>query len=659
MVLKKNFFIFLTLVLFFSCTHSLKVKAIESQSENDYVIKDKTILTLHFSPYILKGEVAKLVKDSSLPFFLVQRELKLSQSVKNYLLANSQILNLNIFYFLDSDISKNKNLEFENLKNSIVKDQDGEALSFSVGRNNFYTTKINFKIKILPSTETIFLTYRSNEMFENRGMVNNVYIKKDQVTAENPLVIKTEIELKAIPFHPNNRLVFSSLTPDKIEDLPFEYDSKQPDGKKYTFSNKSLQDHFKTNSYFSMQFGSKQVYDFEIKLFIPANPSSKKIGLLSSISRIPVVLRLPTSSIDTFINYSSHKPRAWLYDYSGHNELLFLIPDSKDQEIILKGRSQIFPINLNLDETYKKRYQAATMDQYPKYQIDSLKKETESFDPEILAAAKTIKGDKTKVSEIIKATYDFVVKNINYDWISYDQVVNTDYYEEQPALVTLTKGSGICGDYSRLMIALLKAIGIPAESVSGTVDVPYSGNKFPWHAWVQVDIPHEAKLEVDPTWGESGRDYISQDFDHLPFSYESNRSLYRFPSSFIDDLRLKLSNKLKYSMVFKPSSNLPGDKDLLLDKKVKNHFFIDNFSKKYDPITTILPNKIKIKDLPLVLMMFFTDPKTLQVINDFIWLIILITIIILVVFFLIKLLVGLVKLIIRKIFIRKKALGEK
>src|SRR5262249_41211638 len=61
----------------------------------------------------------------------------------------------------------------------------------------------------------------------------------------------------------------------------------------------------------------------------------------------------------------------------------------------------------------------------------------------------------------------------------------------------LEKGKGVCQDFTHLMIAVLRAFGVPARYVSGYI--PRAHTDWQSHAWCEVWLPDLGWLGVDPT----------------------------------------------------------------------------------------------------------------------------------------------------------------
>jgi transglutaminase-like putative cysteine protease len=111
------------------------------------------------------------------------------------------------------------------------------------------------------------------------------------------------------------------------------------------------------------------------------------------------------------------------------------------------------------------------------------------------------------------------------------QRIHTDFiYESQstqintPALEALAQRKGVCQDFAHIMLACLRAMGLPARYVSGyLLTEPLPGTvklvgSDASHAWVSVyvpDLPEGARwCDFDPTnnrwgWHAPGADYVT------------------------------------------------------------------------------------------------------------------------------------------------------
>jgi transglutaminase-like putative cysteine protease len=87
-----------------------------------------------------------------------------------------------------------------------------------------------------------------------------------------------------------------------------------------------------------------------------------------------------------------------------------------------------------------------------------------------------------------------------------------------PLLDVLRTKRGVCQDYAHLMIACLRARGLPAKYVSGylrtsTPDQPRLVGSDASHAWVSVFCPPHGWIELDPTNG------VRADTNHIVLAW--------------------------------------------------------------------------------------------------------------------------------------------
>ncbi len=126
-----------------------------------------------------------------------------------------------------------------------------------------------------------------------------------------------------------------------------------------------------------------------------------------------------------------------------------------------------------------------------------------SFDASSSLVAKSylLVDGLTEDADMAAAIYRFVVRNTSYD---YDKAatVQSGYLPDPDE--TLSSGKGICFDYSALLAAMLRAQGIPAQLVIGTV-MPENIS----HAWNRVWLGGEW-IWMDATF--DGTDHRETDY---------------------------------------------------------------------------------------------------------------------------------------------------
>ncbi|MHA1561842.1 MAG: transglutaminase-like domain-containing protein, partial [Promethearchaeota archaeon] len=191
-------------------------------------------------------------------------------------------------------------------------------------------------------------------------------------------------------------------------------------------------------------------------------------------------------------------------------------------EVTSSGIKYEIPDNLTLDNYDK----SSNLYQY----YTSYQPYTETNDTNIIDTALNVTDGMSSLNEMIEAIYLYVVENIQYAVLS----------EAIGAAAVLSTKVGDCSEYSSLMVALLRTIGIPARKVLGIAltdedpenQVPkfdvkvgdvwsYStvDENIPGHAWVQYYIPELGWVSADPTWGNGLYETDEQNAEQYALEY--------------------------------------------------------------------------------------------------------------------------------------------
>lgn len=111
-------------------------------------------------------------------------------------------------------------------------------------------------------------------------------------------------------------------------------------------------------------------------------------------------------------------------------------------------------------------------------------------------ASNVVQGSETVIQAALKLS-EWVHNNIEYD----SQFYGRNYDAE----TVFENKKGVCGEFSSLLISMLRSVGIPARYVPGYVysNIPgYDG--FGAHAWIEFYDPVTGWISTDPTFGEFG-----------------------------------------------------------------------------------------------------------------------------------------------------------
>ena len=125
--------------------------------------------------------------------------------------------------------------------------------------------------------------------------------------------------------------------------------------------------------------------------------------------------------------------------------------------------------------------------------------------PEIAQKALEITSGSKNSFEAAARLTDWVHGYVTYDLAYGDSVMDSSW--------VFANKVGVCDEYSNLLIAMLRSVGIPARYASGLVYGGIAEKSWQSHAWVEAYLGGEW-VPFDPTYGEIG--YV--DATHVRFS---------------------------------------------------------------------------------------------------------------------------------------------
>ncbi|MFZ5985939.1 MAG: transglutaminase-like domain-containing protein [Bacillota bacterium] len=186
---------------------------------------------------------------------------------------------------------------------------------------------------------------------------------------------------------------------------------------------------------------------------------------------------------DVNLQEGKFEEEIWLIDGKGKYQISILVHK--------EGRKYTFGPTVNIENTVEvNRFLVPTL-------------HVESNNEEIVALAKEITKNDYNDRAKAKSIYNWVVKNIKYDYKKYLKQLNKNFNNDYGAINTLKTKKGVCYDYSTLVAALGRAVGIQVKVVKGNFKSTYRNEL---HAWNEIYISEEDKwINVDSTFGASLR----------------------------------------------------------------------------------------------------------------------------------------------------------
>ncbi len=226
-----------------------------------------------------------------------------------------------------------------------------------------------------------------------------------------------------------------------------------------------------------------------------------------------VTLPPDTSSQKIYVNSLDPRPKATRLDADGNILADYVVPARSN--IVVKTDISAVVRYLEYDVAAsgtKADIPAALVQNYT-----SSTRYWQSVDPDVLIKSKQVTAGLDKVSDQIKAIHNSVIQTLTYNdaKIKYNVRQGASKAIDNPT-------NAVCLEYSDLMIAMLRAQGIPARMPVGyayTGDLKASREVADsLHSWVEAYVPNVGWINVDPTWGEKYDNFGKSDLDHFAFA---------------------------------------------------------------------------------------------------------------------------------------------
>lgn len=148
--------------------------------------------------------------------------------------------------------------------------------------------------------------------------------------------------------------------------------------------------------------------------------------------------------------------------------------------------------------------------------------------------------DSPLLREVTKELFAFDGITVGELAIRMIKLINTKFEYQKgvttaasPVTVVLEKGKGVCQDFTHLMIAMSRAMGIPARYVSGLLHPDTSNTErfrgyTQTHAWCELHFPSHGWVGFDPTNGCTTSENfvkvaVGRDYRDVP----PNKGMYR------------------------------------------------------------------------------------------------------------------------------------
>lgn len=181
-------------------------------------------------------------------------------------------------------------------------------------------------------------------------------------------------------------------------------------------------------------------------------------------------------------------------DY-GNDIAYFNVDKIKQSEYKFKLEGDIISENNIVLNTEKYNLQEPITNENSNENIEIYKSASQyikSDHPDIINLSKNITKSDYALEELVNIT-NWVHQNVSYD-LNYANVV-------LDSVSVLNNRKGVCDELAILEAAILRARGYPVKYVVGVANTTFSWGS---HAWLEVYIPTQGWIPVDPTYNEVG-----------------------------------------------------------------------------------------------------------------------------------------------------------
>ncbi len=488
-----------------------------------------TIIFILLSTSILKASDFNITSNYNIylhnirdDFVTVEEELEIKVSNSEYYIPKGS--NQTITVQKDSMVKNTLEVlnKFNQAKNFTIQEND-ESLEVVIRNSADIKRDSPFFAKI---------RYKTQEFVNQNGNITNLYLPglhKDIIFEKtdptNNLKTKNEYFLS---YHiPTDAPEHSFISPDTISF------SVEKDLRTYKFPQNA-----RIGNSGWIQLGNEQYYFFRISQKIPKTDFftpeqlSKYTGWLSkNVLELTLPREFEENNQEVFFSKIHPKPTRIRSDEEGNIIAVFENEPTQEDEVVIEGyiklsqKAKEIP-SFTIEEYMRRIKELNRLEIYTKED-----KNWESQNQQIREIARDLqsKNNNLNILDLIRDNYDFVIEHLEYDREKADGA-----NERLGALRALQSKQGVCMEYADLLIAILRAQGIPARAAFGYGNDPLveeTENRV-GHQWVQVWYPDYGWLSIDPTWGETGREYIGGDLDHLLW-YTSGDSNLRIADSII------------------------------------------------------------------------------------------------------------------------------
>lgn len=454
-------------------------------------------------------------------FVRVREGVKIRANSSQYFLPAQDNQEFEIYDFTSQTTPEERSFKKDSLR---VYDRFNRPIEFQVSEieNGLKVTVPDGQQVSLNIDSEIYFEYKTYEYVDLNGNITNLYIpglaeNTQFETIDDRYDITTAIDYTAQLHIPESMPPTSYLKPTAVTNRT------SGDTRIYTINAK---DRIGTTAW--IQLGTEQYYYFRLEqqasktdLLTPTEIGEVSDYISTNIYTLPLPKNDPENAQEVYIKNITPTPRTIERDDEGNIKVYFETPANESTLIVVEGYislSSSYPPRQIPDMPLNQYLQTiSTQEDLVAYTKPDLFWETQ--DAQIQQIARDLSDGQDSILELVRANYDYIINEFDYSYAK----INDN--ERLGALAALNGSPAVCMEYADATIALLRAQGIPARAVVGYGNDPTGAEneigsleatpQNIGHQWLQVWIPDYGWMSLDPTWGESDREYIGGNLDHI------------------------------------------------------------------------------------------------------------------------------------------------
>lgn len=325
----------------------------------------------------------------------------------------------------------------------------------------------------------IFLFINFNNVLANtkdnntKQIVNVVTVKKNSSTnVETRIIEEKDINELEDEFKNYKRYTLKEYTRKKVEQYQ----------------------RLLSNPYYELRNREERYLETYVEFNTNNKPAKDIIAIIDIGNEIDSIHQF---ELDVYITNKDIEEYEFLVDEYGDRKIVARIPfvqANQKYRLTIVQKFEIATPHFYDINVLKQNPDYSDFDQYERYISEEPTIET-SYQP-IIDKSHELLDSQTNVYDKILKAYEWIQFSMEYDFA----------YGNRGAKSAIDNLKGVCEDYAKLLIALLRVQKIPAREVVGFRTINNLSNYYApydvtglYHAWVEVYFPNIGWLPMDPT----------------------------------------------------------------------------------------------------------------------------------------------------------------